>query len=84
MHASEIRSCRQIYTASIYIYICISIVCMHVPYGPRSYRAMQCAYCKAFQPSGEACPDGWWYCDACWDWWQRWLDDTFATGAPLF
>ena len=38
-------------------------------------RAMQCAYCKAFQPSGEVCPDGWWYCDACWDWWQRWLDD---------
>ena len=36
MHASEIRSCRQIYTASIYIYIFIymyiNCICMHVPW----------------------------------------------------
>ena len=48
---------------------------MHACTMARGARAMQCAYCKAFQPSGEVCPDGWWYCDACWDWWQRWLDD---------
>ena len=41
--------------------------------------AMQCAYCKAVQPSGHACPDGWWYCNACWDMWQRWWEQWMHT-----
>ena len=82
MHASEIRSCRTIHTASIYIYI--YVYQFYASTMAREARAMQCVYCKAVQPSGHACPDGWWYCDACWDCWQPWLDDTFYSGAPLF
>ena len=63
MHASEIRSCRQIYTASIYIYIYMYINCLHVPcMGSRSYIAIYIYAAMCLLQGGPtvwACVPGW-------------------------
>ena len=61
MHASETRSCRQIYTASIYIYMHVYINCLHVPcMGSRSYIYYSYAMCLLQGgPTIWACMPGW-------------------------
>ena len=59
MHASETRSCRQIYTASIYIYMYISIVCM---YHAWAREAIYYSYAMCLLQGGPtiwACVPGW-------------------------
>ena len=62
MHASETRSCRQIYTASIYIYIYIYIYvyinCLYVPcMGSSIYSHAMCLLQSG--PTIWACVPGW-------------------------
>jgi len=37
---------------------------------------VRCDYCKCVRLDGRECPEGWWYCDGCWQmwdaWWARW------------
>ena len=63
----------------IYLYMYISIVCMYHAWAREAIAMQQCAYCRAVQPSGHECPDGWWYCNACWDMWQRWWEQWMQT-----